>query len=144
MKNLFLCLLISVSSVVAFANDDKAGEFNSKGLQVLYHNMNHIKLEGDARPNEKIKPLIEDAADFYGNIFGNVMSLGGNDDDSADIKLKEFYPDCKIVDKQMQLGECRLHFDYKSGEKVEVDYLVELQHDIPVRVFQNKAVLNRH
>ena len=136
MKNLFLCLLISVSSVVAFAFDEKAAAFNEKGFEMLYKNIENIKLEGDVRPNEKIN-LIGDAAEFYAHSLGSIMSLG-DDVDSEDVKLFEFAPNCKVIDKSMKLGECMLHFNYKSGEKVTVNYLVELNDNMPVRVFLNK------
>lgn len=145
MKHLLLSLIIAFSTTAALAHGHEHGllsDFKEKGLEVLYASRDKVKLDGDAKPGEKLEPLFQDFADLIGQAFSSIMSMGDDDDDAA-VKLKDALPNCEKLAGNADLARCTLNLDYKSGEKVEVLYYVNLNHDVPVSVYQDKATIHR-
>jgi hypothetical protein len=147
MKNLFMCLLLSVSTVNVFAAeefDQHRADVNEKGFELLYNNMEKVNLVGQLKEGESLKVFLQDTADFYGHIFGGIFSMGDDEEDEKDIKLESAAPDCKPIPVSMgHIGRCELKMEYKTGDKVTIVFDVKLKNKMPVALHSHKVMVFR-
>ena len=144
MKNLIVYLFISIISVTGFAAGPDSSQkdvFRDKALELLYKNMNTVKIVGE-NPNEKLQPIFEDVADFYGYIFGHMLSWG-DDDDDKDVKLTSANPACDAVSGTDELQRCEIQLVYKTGKSASVVYFVNVADHQPVSIMHNQTVVHR-
>ena len=143
MKNLTMAILISVSSVFAFANESassKSDKFTEKGVKLLYDNVDNVTVSGDK--DAKLKDMLQDIADFHGSKLGSAMT--GSDDDD-DVKLKDVTIKCTpVMHSSVALGDCEIGLDYKGGDFLEISYFVSLKNKMPSKLFNNRVGIRRY
>ncbi len=136
MKNLFLALIVFSSSSASFADD-----FTQKGIQLLYSNLNDVKVTGEKNAN--LQELLQDAAEFYADKLSKAGVAGGDDDDES--KLKDVLILCKVLPHPTrQIGKCEISLDYKAGDYVEIFYLLDLKKNQPLRILNNHVRVGRY
>ena len=140
MKNLILALLLSVSTVTAFANEAKAGknqQLNEASLKLLFDNVKNVEISGDK--DAKLQDMLQDIAEFYASKLSGAMT--GSEDDE-DIKLNDVKLKCRSVVEY--LAVCDIGLDYKGSDFLEISYFVNLKDKKPVGIHNNLVGIRRY
>ncbi len=146
MKKFILSSLVVFFSVAVFAFDTepvdrKKNDLNNQSFELLIKNMDMIKMSGDVLPNEKLKPILEELADFIGDHLFSIMS---GDKDDYDGRIKNFTADCAQLSERRTVAKCQIIIQYKPMGETGITFYVGLDKDKkPVSILENRVEISR-
>lgn len=117
MRKYVFCFAFNLVAMFAHGQtivNNSSGDFHGKILNLLAENVDAINLDGDIHKGEKLRPILEDVADFL------LTPILGDDPDqsrgvrdlsiSCHLKSKLNFADCMISIQYKPIGETSLLF----------------------------------
>ncbi len=144
MKHLALTILIAIIGFKSFAaesTDYKQQDFNTQAMELLVKNMDKMQLEGDIKPGEKLKPIIDDLLDF---LAAKIFSIMDNDPDDYKGHIKDLSADCKQTSDLNMSAQCVLIIQYQPMGETGISFYVGLDKDKkPGSILNNRVQISR-
>lgn len=144
MKNLLLSILLTIIGSASFsANqmDSKQQDFNSLAFELLVKNVDIVKLEGDIKPGEKLKPILDELGDY---LAAHIFLMMGDDPDDYTGPIKDFSANCKQLSERNQSAKCELIIQYKPIGETGIVFYVGLDNDKkPQIILENRVQISR-
>lgn len=146
MKKFLLLSLIMVFSLNGLAIekpeqiDQKKQDLTNQSFELLIKNIDHIKLDGDIAPGEKLKPILDELGEFLGHAIFSTMG----DDEKYDGRIKNFTADCSLVSERKSAAKCELFIEYKPLGETGILFYVGLdKENKPVSILENRVSISR-
>ena len=144
MKNLLLTILVTIIGTASFAaneTDNKQQDLNTQAFELLIKNVDIIKLEGDIKPGEKLKPILDELGDY---LAAHIFLMMGDDPDDYTGPIKSFSADCKQLTEPARSAKCELFIQYKPIGETGIVFNVGLDKDKkPQSILENRVQISR-
>ena len=138
---LFVVLLISEMGFATETRVQKTQDFNALAFELLVEKVDTIKMEGDVKPNEKLKPILDDLGDFIGSHLFSIMS---NDNDDYKGNIKDLTADCDVPSERNLPAKCQIIIQYKPIGETGITFYVGLDKDKkPESIINNRVQIDR-
>ena len=147
MKNLLLSIFVGLigltgtGSFAADAIDYKQQDFTTQAFELLVKNVDSIKLEGDIKPGEKLKPILDELGDF---LAAHIFLFAGDDPEDYKGPIKSFTADCKQASERSLSAKCELFIQYKPLGETGIIFYIGLDKDKkPQSILNNRVQISR-
>lgn len=144
MKNLLLAILMTITASASIAANDaeyKQQDLSNQAFELLVKNVDTVKLEGDIRPGEKLKPILDDLGDY---LAAHIFIIMGDDPDDYTGSIKSFSADCKQLTERALSAKCELFIQYKPIGETGIVFYVGLDKDKkPLSILENRVQISR-
>lgn len=144
MKNLLLTILITFIGSASFAaneTDYKQNDLNTLAFELLIKNVDSVKLEGDIKPGEKLKPILDELGDY---LAAHIFLMMGDDPEDYTGPIRNFSADCKQLTDRSLSAKCELFIQYKPIGETGIIFYVGLDKDKkPQSILENRVQISR-
>lgn len=144
MKNLMLSSLAVFFAFNGFAGDTidfKQQDFNTQAFELLVKNIDKMKLEGEAKPGEKFKPILDELGNFIAN---HIFSVMADDTEGYTGPIKNFTADCTPLAELKLAAKCQIIIQYIPMGELGISFYVGLdKNKKPESILENRVYITR-
>ncbi len=138
MKKTIVALSILAVTGSAFAQVNNVSDaFIGKSFELLIKTAPKMRITGDVKKNEKLKPVLDELVQHIGD------RLFSSDLDATKSKIRDFTAACEMYPRGIA-AKCSVIIQYNPIGETAISYIVGLDKEkMPVSIMENRAEITR-